>query len=73
MIERKRLRQRFGRQYEEWAKQANLFFPKIKKIEKFNFNIVYYMQNKEFRVLFFSLFVIVVLILKFLKKNDVIG
>jgi protein-S-isoprenylcysteine O-methyltransferase Ste14 len=73
LIERKRLRQRFGRQYEEWAKQANLFFPKIKKIEKFNFNIAYYMQNKEFRVLFFSLLVIVVLILKFLKKNEVIG
>lgn len=27
-IERKRMRKRFGQQYETWAKEANLFFPK---------------------------------------------
>jgi len=68
VVERKRLRKRFGPQYDEWAKQANLFFPKIKKIRKFNFNIAYYMKNREYRVLFYSLFVIAVLIIKFLKK-----
>jgi isoprenylcysteine carboxyl methyltransferase (ICMT) family protein YpbQ len=69
-IERKRMRQRFGQQYESWAKEANLFFPKLKKIEKFNFNIAYYMKNREYRVLFFSLFVTAVLIVKFLKKIE---
>jgi protein-S-isoprenylcysteine O-methyltransferase Ste14 len=69
-IERKRMRQRFGKQYESWARKANLFFPKIKKIEKFNFNIAYYMKNREYRVLFFSLFITAVLIVKFLKKIE---
>jgi protein-S-isoprenylcysteine O-methyltransferase Ste14 len=69
-IERKRMRQRFGQQYEAWAKEANLFFPKIKKIKKFNFNIAFYMKNREYRVLFFSLFVTAVLIVKFLKKIE---
>jgi len=72
-VERKRLRKRFGSRYDEWAKQANLFFPKIKKIKKFNFNIAYYMKNREYRVLFYSLFVIAVLIIKFLKKIGFIG
>jgi len=69
-IERKRMRKRFGQRYEVWAKEANLFFPKIKKIKKFNFNIAYYMKNREYRVLFFSLFVTAVLIIKFLKKIE---
>ena len=69
-IERKRMRRRFGQQYDAWAKEANLFFPKIKKIEKFNFNIANYMKNREYRVLFFSLFVTAVLIVKFLKKIE---
>jgi len=72
-VERKRLRKRFGSRYDEWAKQANLFFPKIKKINKFNFNIAYYMKNREYRVLFYSLFVIAVLIIKFLQKIGFIG
>jgi protein-S-isoprenylcysteine O-methyltransferase Ste14 len=72
-IERKRMRQRFGQQYEAWAKKANLFFPKIKKVEQFNFNISYYMKNREYRVLFFSLFVTAVLIVKFLKKVEFFG
>jgi protein-S-isoprenylcysteine O-methyltransferase Ste14 len=72
-VERKRLRKRFGSRYDEWAKQANLFFPKIKKIKKFNFNIAYYMKNREYRVLFFSLFVTAVLIVKFLKKIEFFG
>jgi len=66
-IERKRMKTRFGSQYEAWAKRANLFFPKIKKIKKFNFNIAFYMKNREYRVLFYSLFVIAVLIIKFLR------
>ena len=64
---------RFGPRYDDWAKQANLFFPKIKKIEKFNFNIAFYMKNREYRVLFYSLFIIAVLIIKFLKKIGFIG
>ncbi len=66
-IERRRLRRRFVGQYDEWAKQANLFFPKLKKIEHFNFNIAYYMQNREYRVLYFSLLVVAILVFKYLK------
>ncbi|HSQ35003.1 MAG TPA: isoprenylcysteine carboxylmethyltransferase family protein [Candidatus Binatia bacterium] len=73
VIERKRMRKRFGQQYDTWAKEANLFFPKIKRIGKSNFNIAYYMKNREYRVLFFSLFITAVLIIKFLKKIEFIG
>jgi protein-S-isoprenylcysteine O-methyltransferase Ste14 len=72
-IERKRMKKRFGPRYEAWAKQANLFFPKIKKINNANFNIAYYMKNREYRVFFYSLFVVAVLIVKFLKKIGFIG
>lgn len=67
LLERKRLKKRFGQRYEEWAKQANLFFPKIKKVNKTGFNISFYMKNKEYRVLYFSLLVVVILIVKYLK------
>lgn len=72
-IERKRMKARFGPRYEEWAKGANLFFPRIKRVEKFNFNIALYMKNREYRVLFYSLFVIAVLVIKFLKRIGFIG
>jgi len=72
-VERNRMRNRFGRQYEEWARGANLFFPKLKKIENSDFNIAFYMKNREYRVLFFSLFVTAVLIVKFLKKIEFFG
>jgi len=72
-IERKRMKMRFGSRYEEWAKQANLFFPRLKRIKKFNFNIAFYMKNREYRVLFYSLFVIAVLVIKYLKKIGFIG
>lgn len=70
IIERKRMRQRFGEQYDIWAKKANLFFPRIKKVEKTGFNIAFFMKNREYRVLFFSFFVTAVLIIKFLRKID---
>lgn len=72
-IERKRMRKRFGQQYETWAREANLFFPRIKKIKRSNFNIAYYMRNREYRVLFFSLFITAVLIVKFLRKIEFFG
>ena len=73
VIERQRMKKRFGARYEEWARQANLFFPRIKRIKKFNFNIAYYMKNREYRVLFYSLFIIAVLVVKYLKKIGFIG
>lgn len=73
VVERKRMKARFGARYEEWAREANLFFPKIKKIKNANFNIALYMKNKEYRVLFYSLFVIAVLVVKFLKRIGFIG
>jgi protein-S-isoprenylcysteine O-methyltransferase Ste14 len=73
VIERKRMRRRFGAQYDDWARQANLFFPRLKKVEPRGFNIAFYMKNREYRVLFFSLFVTAVLIVKFLKKINFFG
>lgn len=72
-VERSRMKKRYGARYEEWARQANLFFPRIKKIRRFNFNIALYMKNREYRVLFYSLFVIAVLVVKYLRKIGFIG
>ncbi|MBN2398962.1 MAG: isoprenylcysteine carboxylmethyltransferase family protein [Candidatus Aminicenantes bacterium] len=69
-IERKRMRKRFGSKYEAWARESNLFIPKIKRIGKSDFNIAFYMKNREYRVLFFSLFITAILIIKFLKKIE---
>jgi protein-S-isoprenylcysteine O-methyltransferase Ste14 len=67
IIEHKRLKQKFGEKYENWSKKSNSFFPKIKRLKKLDFNISYYMKNREYRVLCFSLFVVAVLVLKALK------
>jgi len=67
VVEHRRMKKKFGQEYEEWSKKSNSFFPKIKRIKDMNFNISYYMKNKEYRVLFFSLFVVVVFILKYLR------
>lgn len=67
ILEHKRLKKKFGKQYEEWASRSHTFFPKIKRVKERDFNISYYMKNREYRVLYFSLFVIAILILKFLK------
>ncbi len=67
IFEHRRLRIKFGKQYEEWARNSNSFFPKIRRITNHDFNISYYMKNKEYRVLYFSLLVIAVMVLKVLK------
>lgn len=67
VIEHRRLKEKFGEEYEEWAKNSNSFFPKIKRLKNLGFNISYYMKNKEYRVLYFSLFIVAILILKVLR------
>ena len=67
ILEHHRLRKQFGDEYNRYAKKSHSFFPKIKKIKERDFNISYYMKNKEYRVLYFSIFVIGVFILKVLK------
>lgn len=67
ILEHKRLKRKFGDKYEEWAHRSNSFFPKIKRLKKTGFNISFYMKNKEYKVLYFSLFIIAVLVLKVLK------
>ncbi|MCI0470380.1 MAG: hypothetical protein L0Y73_01850, partial [Candidatus Aminicenantes bacterium] len=67
IFEHKRLKKKFGKEYEDWSKKSNSFFPKIKRLSKSDFNISYYMKNREYRVLYFSLFVVAVLVLKALK------
>jgi hypothetical protein len=36
-------------------------------VSKMGFNISFYMNNREYRVLYFSLLVVVILIVKYLK------
>lgn len=72
-VERKRMKERFGARYEEWAQEANLFFPRIKRVRHGNFDIALYMKNREYRVLFYSLLIIAVLVLKFLRGIGFIG
>jgi len=67
VIEHKRLRKKFGKRYEEWAESSNSFFPKIKRLDKRGFNISFYMKNREYKVLYFSLLVVAVFVLKVLK------
>lgn len=66
-IEHKRLKKKFGKKYKEWAKDSNSFFPKLKKVDCHGFNISYYMKNKEYQVVYFSLFIVAVMILKVLN------
>jgi protein-S-isoprenylcysteine O-methyltransferase Ste14 len=70
ILEHKRLKKKFGPEYEVWAKKSHSFFPKIKRVKERDFNISFYMRNREYRVLYFSLFVIAVLILKVLRMID---
>ena len=67
VIEHKRMKEKFGEAYEKYAGNLHSFFPKIKKIKKGEYNISYYMKNREYRVLYFSLFVIAIMILKVLN------
>ncbi len=68
IIEQNRLRKLFKDEYDNWAKGMNDFFPKIKKpLKGQGFNISLYVKNKEYRVLYFSLLAIGILILKYLK------
>ena len=72
MVEHKRLKEQFGREYEEWYNKSNSFFPKIKKVKQFNFNISHYMKNKEYKGLYFSFFIIAVYILKVLNIQTIL-
>jgi protein-S-isoprenylcysteine O-methyltransferase Ste14 len=65
-VEHRRMQDKFGSEYAEMAKRTNVFFPRIGRVANANFNISYYMKNKEYRVLFYSLLVVAVLIVKFL-------
>lgn len=67
VVEHRRMKNKFGKEYENWAKKSNVFLPRIKKVKNCSFNISFYMQNREYRVLFCSLFVIAVFILKYLR------
>lgn len=70
IMENKRMRDKFGKKYENWSKGLNSFFPGIKKIKSGGFNISYYMNNKEYKVIYFSLFIVITLIFKALFFYD---
>jgi protein-S-isoprenylcysteine O-methyltransferase Ste14 len=67
VLEHRRLKKKFGDRYLNWYNNSHTFVPKLRRIKEPDFNISYYMKNKEYRVLYFSLFVIAILILKVLK------
>jgi protein-S-isoprenylcysteine O-methyltransferase Ste14 len=67
VVEHKRMKEKFGEAYEKYSENLHSFFPKIKKIKRGEYNISYYMKNREYRVLYFSLFVIAIMILKVLN------
>jgi len=71
VMERNRMIKIFGDQYHDWARGLNTFFPRIKKISFKGFNISYYMKNREYKVIYFSLFIVIALIFKalFFFKN----
>jgi len=66
VLEHRRLKRKFGQSYEDWYNRSHSFFPKIKRVKERDFNISFYMKNKEYRVLYFSLFVIAAFIVKVL-------
>lgn len=69
MIRRQRkLKDKYGKDYEVWKKRTNVFVPRIKKIVPGEYNISSYMKSKEYRVIYFSLFVIAVLVFKFIRS-----
>jgi protein-S-isoprenylcysteine O-methyltransferase Ste14 len=65
IVEHKRLLKLFGDEYREWSRNTGIFFPKLHKIRENAFDIALYVKNREYRVFIFSLFVVLVLILKF--------
>lgn len=72
VMENNRMKQKFGQKYDSWSKGLNSFFPGIKKTSFRGFNISYYMKNKEYKVIYFSLFIVIALIFKalfYFKKN----
>ncbi len=68
IIENRRLKGKFGKEYETWSKNLNTFFPKIKRIKNSQFNISFYMKNREYKVFYFSLLIIAFFVIKYLIK-----
>lgn len=71
VVEHRRMRQRFGKEFEEWAEDSHVFFPRIRKINSRDFNISLYMRNREYRVVYFSLIVILIFIFKYIDLLDI--
>lgn len=68
VIEHRRLQEQFGETYTEWKKGSRSFFPRFKiKKSHIHFNVSFYMKNREYRVIYFSLFIIAIIILKYIK------
>ena len=72
IIEHKRLKRKFGDQYIAYYKRSNSFFPKLRRVKQYNFDISYYMKNKEYKGVYFSFFVIAIYILKVLNVHTIL-
>ena len=70
IIEKNRMKKLFGEKYDKWAKHLNSFFPSIKKLDFSGFNISFYMKNREYKVIYFTLFIVITLIFKALFFNN---
>lgn len=68
VLEHRRMKEKFKEKYLDWYRRSNTFFPKIKRINHSDFNISLYFQNKEYRVAFFSLLVVMALIFKTISQ-----
>ncbi|MBN1197558.1 MAG: hypothetical protein JXA62_09145 [Candidatus Aminicenantes bacterium] len=64
----RRQKERFGNDFLVWMRQTNAFFPRLWRMVPGEFNISSYMTNREYRVIYFSLFFIVVLVIKFIHS-----
>ena len=67
VVEHRLMKKTFGQEYEEWAKEVNAFFPRIRPVKNPSFNISLYMKNREYRVFYLALLVTAIMILKVLK------
>lgn len=67
IVEHRLLKKSFGEDYEKWSKEVNAFLPRLGRVKNPSFNISLYMKNREYRVLYLTLLVTAIMILKVLK------
>lgn len=67
VIEHRLLKKNFADRYDDWARQVNVFFPKLRRVKNPAYNISLYMKNREYRVFYMVLLVTAIMVLKVMK------